>query len=172
MENSEPCELCAHKGGVVLWHDEFCRVVRVAPVDVAELADYPGFLRVILNRHIGEMTDLSLPERERLMRVVLACEQVVRNLFRPDKINLASLGNLVPHLHWHVIARYRGDRHFPDSIWSRPRREGRGRGPEISNLPNLPNIPNLPNMPTVRNVPNIPNIPNETLAASLAAELA
>lgn len=151
MENGEPCELCVNEGGAVLWRDEFCRVVRVASADVS---GYAGFLRVILNRHIGEMTDLPAAERERLMRVVFACEQIVRALFLPDKINLASLGNFVPHLHWHVIARFRDDRHFPDSIWSAARREARGTGPGMPN------------------VLNAPNVSNESLAASLRVELA
>ena len=42
----------------------------------------------------------------------------------PDKINLASLGNMVPHLHWHVIPRFRDDRHFPEPIWGAPQRNG------------------------------------------------
>ena len=108
------CELCDADGGAVIWRDDFCRVVRPA-VD-----GYPGFLRVIVNRHVKEMTDLE--ERERLMRVVFACEATLRKLYRPDKINLASLGNVVPHLHWHVIARFADDAQFPDAIWAPARR--------------------------------------------------
>lgn len=116
----------------MLWRDGFCRIVRVPSGDLDEFADYSGFLRIVLNRHVSEMTDLPSAERERLMRVVLACEQVVRSLFRPDKINLASLGNVVPHLHWHVIARYRDDRHFPDPVWAAPRRAARAEFPRVA----------------------------------------
>ena len=116
------CELCEDDGGSVLWRDDFCRIVRVSS------RDYPGYCRVILNRHASEMTDLAASERERLMRAVFACETAVRNLFRPDKVNLASLGNRVPHLHWHVIARHTDDRTFPDPIWATPRREAGVRG--------------------------------------------
>jgi len=42
----------------------------------------------------------------------------------PDKINLASLGNQVPHLHWHVIPRFKDDPHWPFAIWGRQVREG------------------------------------------------
>jgi len=108
------CELCEQDGGAVLWRDELCRVVRPA------VEGYPGFLRVIVNRHVKEMTDLE--ERERLMRVVFACEAALRSLYRPEKVNLASIGNVVPHLHWHVIARFVDDAHFPDSIWAPARR--------------------------------------------------
>lgn len=116
-----PCELCESPGGTTLWQDALCRVVLV------EDRDYPGFCRVILNRHVSEMTDLDAAARQKLMRVVFATEQALRQLLQPAKINLASLGNMVAHLHWHVIARFEDDRHFPGSIWSEPRRPGAPR---------------------------------------------
>jgi diadenosine tetraphosphate (Ap4A) HIT family hydrolase len=112
------CELCDRTRGGTLWQDELCRVVLV------EDRDYAGFCRVILNRHASEMTDLDAATRQRLMCVVFATEQALRELMQPDKINLASLGNRVAHLHWHVIARFADDRHFPDSVWSKARRPG------------------------------------------------
>ncbi len=112
----EGCELCSSPGGETLWEDAFCRVVRIAD------ADYPGFCRVIARRHVSEMTDLSPGERNRLMTVVFAVEEVLRTAFAPDKINLASFGNVVPHLHWHVIPRWRDDRHFPQPIWGSAQR--------------------------------------------------
>lgn len=115
---SGECPLCAANAEAVLWRDDFCRVILV------DDADYPGFCRVILSRHIKEMTDLDVGQRLRLMNVVFAVETAVREVLRPDKINLASLGNMVPHLHWHVIPRFAGDRHFPDAIWAAPRRPG------------------------------------------------
>jgi diadenosine tetraphosphate (Ap4A) HIT family hydrolase len=54
---------------------------------------------------------------------VLSAESALREAAQPHKVNLASLGNVVPHLHWHVIPRWRDDRHFPDPIWAAPRRE-------------------------------------------------
>jgi diadenosine tetraphosphate (Ap4A) HIT family hydrolase len=110
------CELCESPGGETLWEDEFCRVVRVAD------ADYPGFCRVILSQHAREMTDLSVDDQMRLMRVVFAAESAVRTCYRPDKINLASFGNVVPHLHWHIIPRWQDDRHFPQPVWGTPQR--------------------------------------------------
>ena len=113
------CELCDADGGKVLWRDALCRVVR--PI----VDGYPGFVRVIVNRHVKEMTDLA--ERERLMRAVFACEAALRQTYRPDKVNLASLGNVVPHVHWHVIARFSDDAHFPDAIWANPKRAAKAR---------------------------------------------
>mgnify|MGYP000942777310 FL=1 len=112
-----PCPLCLPTDATVLWSDALCRVIWV------DDADHPGFCRVILNAHVKEMTDLPFNERRRLMDVVFAVEAAIREEIQPDKINLASLGNMVPHLHWHVIPRWRDDPEFPDSVWSPARRE-------------------------------------------------
>ncbi len=111
-----PCELCDRAGGDLLWRDEFCRIVLV------KQPDYPGFCRVILDRHVAEMTDLAPAERTRLMDAVFATETALRELMQPHKVNLASLGNATAHLHWHVIPRFRDDRHFPQPIWAEPSR--------------------------------------------------
>jgi diadenosine tetraphosphate (Ap4A) HIT family hydrolase len=112
------CELCNQVGGTLLWQDAACRVVLVQD------ADYPGFCRVIWNQHVKEMTDLSSDDSARLMATVFAVEAAMRDALHPDKINLASLGNLTPHLHWHVIPRYTHDKHFPQPIWGTAQREG------------------------------------------------
>lgn len=114
------CFLCTQAGGTIVWQDNFARVV------VVDDADHPGFCRVIANRHVKEMTDLETDGRDRLMRIVFEVERALRELLRPDKINLASLGNQVPHLHWHVIPRYRDDPHFPGPVWG-ARTAGRPR---------------------------------------------
>jgi len=105
----------------VLWHDALCRVVR------AEVDGYPAFLRVVFSRHVAEMTDLESTERDRVMQVVFGVERVLREMYRPDKVNLASFGNQVPHLHWHVIARFRDDPHFPESVWAPVQRKAAAR---------------------------------------------
>ncbi|OZI41880.1 HIT family protein [Bordetella genomosp. 4] len=109
------CPLCRDDGGTVLWRGTHLRVVEV------DDADYPGFTRVIWHGHLPEMTSLSTRGRDLMMRAVYTVEQVQRDILAPDKINLASLGNMVPHLHWHVIPRWHGDRHYPDAIWAAPR---------------------------------------------------
>lgn len=111
------CVLCREDGGEVLWRDEHLRIVAV------DDADYPGFVRVIWNAHVREMTDLSGPDRRRCLDVVLRVEQVLRDRFSPDKINLAQFGNVVPHVHWHVIPRWRDDPHFPNPVWGVKQRE-------------------------------------------------
>ncbi|MDD5175215.1 MAG: HIT family protein [Sterolibacterium sp.] len=115
--------MCQPAGGDILWKDARCRVVRVGG---AEGTDYPGFCRVIWREHVREMSDLTSADRRHLMAVVFATESALRALYKPEKINLASLGNVVPHLHWHVIPRFDDDPHFPAPIWAGKKRR---RGP-------------------------------------------
>ena len=123
------CEFCSQSGGEVLWRNAACRVVLVAD------PDYPGFCRVIWNAHVKELTDLAGVERQHCLRVVCAVEQALRTVLEPHKINLASFGNLTPHLHWHVIPRFEDDPHFPNSVWGERQRPGRpGRDAAASQL--------------------------------------
>jgi diadenosine tetraphosphate (Ap4A) HIT family hydrolase len=108
------CELCEQVGGLLLVRTDKLRVIRVA--ESAGQA-FPGFYRVIWNDHVAEWTDLEPADRSHLMQAVAKVETLLRQALQPTKVNLASLGNVVPHLHWHVIARFADDSHFPNPIW-------------------------------------------------------
>ena len=111
------CALCAPTNSIVFWQDDFCRVVLLGDID------YPAYCRVELLAHVKEMTDLPPCDRARMMKVVFAVETAIREVMQPDKINLASLGNKTPHLHWHVIPRFENDKHFPNSHWGQALRD-------------------------------------------------
>jgi len=108
------CELCATSSEQVLLASNNWRIINVAD------PSFPGFTRVIWNSHIKEMTDLRPTERMELLEVVLRVERVMRDYLVPDKVNLASLGNQVAHLHWHVIPRWFDDIAFPAPVWVTP----------------------------------------------------
>ena len=105
------CPLCQPTPHETLWQDDFCRVVLLGD------ADYPAYCRVELLAHVKEISDLPPPDRARTMQVVFAVETAMREVIQPDKINLASLGNKTPHMHWHVVPRFENDKHFPNSHW-------------------------------------------------------
>lgn len=114
------CPLCEAPGGIPIWQGRDLHVVR------AQEEGFPAFYRVIWAAHVAEFSDLSSYERTICMDTVATVEHVLRQQLvpTPTKINLAALGNMVPHLHWHVIARYDWDSHYPAPIWAesvRPR---------------------------------------------------
>jgi diadenosine tetraphosphate (Ap4A) HIT family hydrolase len=118
--------LCTASHENLIWQGEQLRVIR------ADDAHFPAFYRVIWQQHAAEFSDLCAAERASCMAAVVAVEQVLRTQLTPHKVNLASLGNMVPHVHWHVIARFEWDTHFPQPIWAPPQRP-----------PNMPKLQQL-----------------------------
>lgn len=108
------CPLCASDGGELLHRTPAWRLV------LAHEPEWPGLVRIIWNEHVAELSDLSEGEAQALMLAVRQVERVLRATLSPDKLNVASLGNQVPHLHVHIVPRWRDDLTFPGSIWTRP----------------------------------------------------
>ena len=110
------CVLCKEdlkaEEGELIWRGDYCRVILVNDPDL------PGFCRVIWNPHVSEMSDLTYGERDHILSLIFAVEEAILQVMDPDKINLAALGNMVPHIHWHVIPRFKDDAFFPGSAWS------------------------------------------------------
>lgn len=106
------CPLCSGPGGVLVYQGEKFRVIR------ADEAGFAAFYRVVWSAHVAEFSDLDMADRSLCMAAVSAVELALIKNLRPAKINLAALGNVVPHLHWHVIARFDWDSHFPAPVWA------------------------------------------------------
>ncbi|MFS2025556.1 HIT family protein [Massilia sp. GER05] len=109
------CELCELAVPTVVDNDKFA-------VILVDDANYPGFARVIWKDHVREVSDLADADRLLLNDAVYKLELAVREVMQPLKVNVASLGNVVPHLHWHVIPRYADDAHFPAPVWAQAQR--------------------------------------------------
>jgi len=109
------CELCELSAPTVVDNGKFA-------VILVDDANYPGFARVIWKDHVREVSDLADADRLLLNDAVYRLELAVRDVMQPLKVNVASLGNVVPHLHWHVIPRYADDAHFPAPVWAQAQR--------------------------------------------------
>ena len=106
-----PCELCDLKAPTV-YRDGKLSVI------IVDDAAYPGFCRVIWNDHVKEMSDLPREDRLLINDAVYQVELALVSVMKPLKVNLASLGNMVPHLHWHLIPRFEDDAQFPSPVWA------------------------------------------------------
>jgi diadenosine tetraphosphate (Ap4A) HIT family hydrolase len=111
------CELCTSAGGVPVAEGRRWRVIRAVDTD------FPAFYRLVWTEHVAEFSDLEADDRAACMEAVTRIERALRETLRPTKVNLATLGNVVPHLHWHVIARFDWDSHFPQPVWGQRQRE-------------------------------------------------
>jgi diadenosine tetraphosphate (Ap4A) HIT family hydrolase len=110
------CPLCDEAGGRVVLQAPRWRLVH------ASEAGFPAFYRVVWQEHVKEFSQLAPADRTACMDVLVTIEQAMLRHLQPDKVNLATLGNAVPHVHWHVIARFAWDTHFPGAVWAPPQR--------------------------------------------------
>ena len=111
------CPLCEQPGGLPVWRSPWMRLIR------ADEALHPATWRLVWNRHVAEFSDLSRLERMACCDALALVEEQLREQLRPRKLNLAALGNLVPHLHWHLIARWEWDTHWPQAVWAAQQRQ-------------------------------------------------
>ncbi len=81
--------------------------------------NYPWLVLVPRVPGARELTDLDAGQRGLLMEDITRCEQLLLDVFQPHKLNVAALGNLVPQLHVHVIARFEHDPAWPAPVWGR-----------------------------------------------------
>ncbi|MEO8655580.1 MAG: HIT family protein [Ramlibacter sp.] len=111
------CPLCEAAGGQSVFESTKFRVIRT------DEGGFPAFYRLVWTDHVAEFSDLPPADRSACLEAVVLIEQCLRLQLAPAKVNLASLGNAVPHLHWHIVARFPWDSHFPAPIWGQAQRQ-------------------------------------------------
>ncbi len=74
---------------------------------------FPWLLLVPRLADVTEIVDLAEPDQQTLWREIAQISRLLREMFEPDKLNVASIGNLVPQLHVHLIARFQHDEAWP-----------------------------------------------------------
>lgn len=97
--------------------------VTTLPLSYVRLMDnkhFPWLLLIPKHPALREWTDLSRQDQHRLSDEIAIVSHILGALVTPDKLNIATLGNQVPQLHVHVIARYKGDKAWPNPVWGGP----------------------------------------------------
>ena len=82
------------------------------------------WLKVFTQKAHKEFSDCSKEEKEEIWRSLEIIEKEMLDFFKPKKINIASFGNYMPHVHWHIMARFEEDSYFPEPMWGEVQREG------------------------------------------------
>jgi len=81
------------------------------------------WIKVFTQRKIKEFSECTLDEKTEIFRIIDIIEKSMLDYFKADKINIASFGNVLPHVHWHVMARFEADSYFPEPMWGKKQRE-------------------------------------------------
>ena len=80
-------------------------------------ADNPWLILVPMVNNVIDLTDLSLDRQVELLSEINKCAKAIKEIYKPYKLNIASLGNVTPQLHIHIQARFKNDRHFPKPLF-------------------------------------------------------
>lgn len=81
---------------------------------------FPGYTFVVSKEHVTELFHLDREARSMVIEEVASTASALHRIFKPDKINYELLGNMVPHMHWHLVPRFRTDPLWPRPIWGAP----------------------------------------------------
>ena len=81
------------------------------------------WLKLFTQHPYKEMSDVPAEIKFEIYDLLDIIEKKMRSYYAPEKINIASFGNYLPHLHWHIMARFREDSFFPEPMWGEKQRE-------------------------------------------------
>lgn len=84
---------------------------------------FPGYTLLFTKSHVTELFHLEQEVRSALVEEINGVARALYDLFRPDKINYELLGNMVAHMHWHLVPRFASDPLWPRPIWAEPHDE-------------------------------------------------
>ena len=96
----------------------FITALRLCQVRLHHNAAFPWLILIPQQERLFEIIDLSPSDQQMLMQEIVLTSQGMKRLFLPTKLNVANLGNVVPQLHVHIIARYKDDQAWPGPVWN------------------------------------------------------
>lgn len=120
MLNSNNCHMCQR------WsQDNDLQIVELTHSFVILNRDqfFPGYTLLFTKDHVTELFHLEKTVRAELTEELNSVAEALYRTFKPDKINYELLGNMVPHMHWHLIPRFSSDSLWPRPIWVEPHTE-------------------------------------------------
>jgi diadenosine tetraphosphate (Ap4A) HIT family hydrolase len=91
--------------------------LQLCQVRLIDNADFPWLILIPQSSNLVEITDLSDAEYDLLNAEIKLIARTLQNELNPDKLNIATIGNIVSQLHFHIIARYKSDHLFPKPVW-------------------------------------------------------
>jgi diadenosine tetraphosphate (Ap4A) HIT family hydrolase len=98
----------------ILYQNQFLRV-EIEPFEIP-------WLKIFTIEPYKELSECSFELRLEIFKMVDFLEKEMISYFHPDKINIASFGNYVPHVHFHIQARFKNDSFFPEPTWGKKMR--------------------------------------------------
>ncbi|MCF6173255.1 MAG: HIT family protein [Campylobacteraceae bacterium] len=89
------------------------------------------WLKIFTQKKYKELSDCNEETRQELFKTMLLIETQMIEYYHPAKVNIAIFGNYLPHVHVHVMARFKEDSHFPEPMWGKKQRDGNPKLPDF-----------------------------------------
>lgn len=89
------------------------------------------WVKIFTQHPYKEMSEVPWDIQLHIYELLNIIEKEMITYYNPTKINIASFGNYLPHVHWHIMARFENDSHFPEPMWGTQQREGQFYLPEF-----------------------------------------
>lgn len=98
-----------------------------------EISEIP-WLKIFTKSPHKELSQCSTEEKNEIFKILDIIEKEMIEYFQPEKINIASFGNYVPHVHFHIMARFKEDSYFPEPMWGKKQREAKLQLPSLKDF--------------------------------------
>ena len=95
------------------------------------------WLKIFTQEEVREMSACNKETKEEIWSLLDLIETEMLDYFKPEKINIASFANYVPHVHWHIMARFKEDSFYPECMWGKKQREGTATFPPVDKFTSL-----------------------------------
>jgi len=95
----------------------FITDLRLCNVRLIDNSKFPWIILIPNRKNVTDITELNLKDQNLLMREIVHCSKLMKKIFKTNKLNVEKIGNIVPQLHIHVIARSIKDSTWPLSVW-------------------------------------------------------
>jgi diadenosine tetraphosphate (Ap4A) HIT family hydrolase len=91
--------------------------LKLCQIRLMDNSNYPWLILVPMKNNIIEITDFEQTDYDLFNQEIRKVAKILQNEFKPDKLNIATIGNVVPQMHVHIIARFKNDILFPKTVW-------------------------------------------------------
>ena len=91
--------------------------LKLCSIRLHDNSKFPWLILIPKRKNITDMTDLNSKDQILLMKEIVSISKLMKKLFKTSKLNVEKIGNIVPQLHIHIIARKKNDSSWPLSVW-------------------------------------------------------
>jgi len=95
----------------------FITDLKLCSIRLIDNSKFPWIILIPRRKKVNDLTELNAKDQILLMKEIVSCSKIMKKIFKTSKLNVEKIGNIVPQLHIHIIARFKSDSSWPLSVW-------------------------------------------------------